>query len=228
MLRPRLTFANVIACTALFVALGGTGYAAISLPKGSVGARQLKQGSIGSSKIKDRSLRAVDLAPGLLAAGASSLAGAPGPTGPTGPTGPAGANGTNGTNGAAGPFPDVFPTGKTMRGVWGMFSPSISSVESSISFVWPLAGAPDVIRVPVGGPAPAGCSGTAASPAASPGRLCVFVGHILGDTNFAQLGYENPLTGTPGSAATVGVVLWSNGLGGGYWEMTGTWAVTAP
>jgi hypothetical protein len=37
---------NIIACIALFVALGGTGYAAFSLPSGSVGARQLKNYSI--------------------------------------------------------------------------------------------------------------------------------------------------------------------------------------
>ena len=36
-LRARLTFANVMSVAALFVALGGTGYAAIVLPANSVG-----------------------------------------------------------------------------------------------------------------------------------------------------------------------------------------------
>ena len=37
---------NAIALAALFVALGGTSYAALSLPAGSVGSRQLKNHSI--------------------------------------------------------------------------------------------------------------------------------------------------------------------------------------
>ena len=37
---------NVVAYLALFVALGGTGYAAANLPAGSVGTRQLKNHSI--------------------------------------------------------------------------------------------------------------------------------------------------------------------------------------
>jgi hypothetical protein len=36
-LRSRLTYANVIASIALFMAMGGTGYAALTLPKASVG-----------------------------------------------------------------------------------------------------------------------------------------------------------------------------------------------
>ncbi len=42
--------ANLVAYLALFVALGGTGYAALRLPAGSVGARQLKNHSIGPVK----------------------------------------------------------------------------------------------------------------------------------------------------------------------------------
>ena len=60
MLRPRLTFANIAASAALFVALGGTGYAALSLPKNSVGNLQLKAGSVNSAKVADGSLKAAD------------------------------------------------------------------------------------------------------------------------------------------------------------------------
>jgi hypothetical protein len=38
---PRLTYANVVATVALFIALGGASWAAISLPADSVGSRQL-------------------------------------------------------------------------------------------------------------------------------------------------------------------------------------------
>jgi hypothetical protein len=45
---------NIIAVIALFVALGGTSYAAFSLPAGSVGARQLKNHSITPVKFDPR------------------------------------------------------------------------------------------------------------------------------------------------------------------------------
>jgi hypothetical protein len=47
----RLTYANVIATLALFVALGGTGYAAVTLQKNSVGTKQLKNGAVTTSKL---------------------------------------------------------------------------------------------------------------------------------------------------------------------------------
>src|SRR5215475_9110879 len=43
--------ALVISLIALFVALGGTTYAATSLPTGSVGTKQLKNGAVTASKI---------------------------------------------------------------------------------------------------------------------------------------------------------------------------------
>jgi len=45
---------NAIALLALFVALGGTSYAAFSLPAGSVGARQLRNRSIDPVKLDPR------------------------------------------------------------------------------------------------------------------------------------------------------------------------------
>lgn len=46
-LRRRLTFANVTSCAALFIALGGTSYAAIS-----VGSAQIRTGAVGKSEIR--------------------------------------------------------------------------------------------------------------------------------------------------------------------------------
>ncbi len=43
---PRLTYANVVATIALFLALGGGAWAALRLPANSVGTRELKQRSI--------------------------------------------------------------------------------------------------------------------------------------------------------------------------------------
>ena len=85
--RERLTFANVASLLALFVALGGTGYAATALPANSVGNAQLKPDSVGSGKVRDGSLKAVDFKSGELPAGAR---GATGPAGAAGAAGPAG------------------------------------------------------------------------------------------------------------------------------------------
>lgn len=49
--------ANAIAYLALFVALGGTSYAAVSLPAGSVGNRQIRNRSIDPDKFNPRFIR---------------------------------------------------------------------------------------------------------------------------------------------------------------------------
>jgi hypothetical protein len=49
---------NAIALAALFVALGGTSYAALSIPAGSVGTRQLKNRAVTAAKLNPTSLAA--------------------------------------------------------------------------------------------------------------------------------------------------------------------------
>jgi hypothetical protein len=51
----------VIATLALFIALGGTSYAAIALPKNSVGARELKRGAVTGAEVRNGSLHAREL-----------------------------------------------------------------------------------------------------------------------------------------------------------------------
>jgi hypothetical protein len=89
-LRPRLTFANVVSMAALFVALGGTGYAAIVLPANSVGTPQLKKDSVTAAKVKDGTLKATDFASGQLKKGNTGARGPAGAVGPAGPIGPPG------------------------------------------------------------------------------------------------------------------------------------------
>ncbi len=60
-LRPRLTFANVTSCLALFVALGGSAYAATHLRKNSVGTKQIKSNSVTTAKIKNNAVTATKL-----------------------------------------------------------------------------------------------------------------------------------------------------------------------
>jgi hypothetical protein len=82
-----LSYANVVATIALFLVLGGGAYAATSLPKNSVGSKQLKNGSITPPK--------------LSTAAKTALKGA---TGPQGPAGAAGAPGATKVTVRSGPF----------------------------------------------------------------------------------------------------------------------------
>jgi hypothetical protein len=97
-LRRHLSFANVTSLMALVFAMGGTGYA-LTIPKNSVGSKQLRKNAVTGVKVKNRSLRASDFARGQLPSG---RAGAPGAAGGPGLTGPAGAKGERGAQGLPG------------------------------------------------------------------------------------------------------------------------------
>jgi hypothetical protein len=60
--RSRLSYANVMATIALFLALSGSSYAALK-----ISGKQIKKGTVTSKQIKDHSVRGRDLARGLLA-----------------------------------------------------------------------------------------------------------------------------------------------------------------
>jgi hypothetical protein len=85
--RFRPSPALAVSMLALAVALAGTGYAATSLPAGSVGTAQLRNGAVVATKVKAHSLVASNFAVGQLPKGP------PGPVGLAGPAGPAGAKG---------------------------------------------------------------------------------------------------------------------------------------
>ena len=125
-LRKHLTYANVMATIAVFVALGGGTYAAVTLPRNSVGTPQLKGAAVTATKVKndavtsrkirDGSLLVKDFKAGQVPAGKT---GARGEIGPTGPPGEPGAVGPAGPAGAPGPtaafvnYCCLAPTGAT-------------------------------------------------------------------------------------------------------------------
>jgi Collagen triple helix repeat (20 copies) len=80
--------AHHVALLALFLAMGGTSYAAITLPSGSVGTRQLRSQAVTLAKISFGAQHA--------------LQGAQGPQGPQGQQGPQGSQGPQGLQGPAG------------------------------------------------------------------------------------------------------------------------------
>jgi hypothetical protein len=59
--RPRLTYANVTATLALFVALSGGAYAATALPANSVGSKQLKKSAVETADIKNNAITGTKL-----------------------------------------------------------------------------------------------------------------------------------------------------------------------
>src|SRR5215217_2250603 len=95
--RTRPTFSSVVSVLALFVALGGTSYAAVKLPKNSVGSSQIKVNGVQSSDVKNGSLRGIDFRPGDLPAGQQ---GAKGEKGDPGTPGTPGQDGKDGVVGA--------------------------------------------------------------------------------------------------------------------------------
>jgi hypothetical protein len=138
--------ALVIACVALAVALGGTGYATVlQVPRNSVGVAQLRSSAVTtpklaanavtSAKVRNRSLLRADFAAGQLAAG---------PVGPAGPAGPAGPPGlsaaervevTSVTNST--PNRTAFvacPAGKRLLGGGARLNPTLPQVALQQSF----------------------------------------------------------------------------------------------
>jgi hypothetical protein len=119
--RPR--HSTVVAYLSLLVALGGTSYAALNLPKNSVGPKQLRKNAVRSSKVKNGSLLAQDFKAGQLPGG---------PAGPLGPTGPQGLQGLQGpSNGpAGGVLAGSYPTPTFETGVNGLVPIAVVLVGS--------------------------------------------------------------------------------------------------
>jgi hypothetical protein len=108
LLRRHLTYANVAATLALFLALGGAAYAATTLPRNSVGTAQLKAQAVTAAKIAKKTRKQLQGARGP--AGAQGPQGKAGKQGQKGATGAKGAQGTRGEKGdpGTGPAFEVF------------------------------------------------------------------------------------------------------------------------
>ena len=143
-----------VALLALLVAMGGTSYAAVNLPRDSVGPQQLKaravttaklgNGAVTSAKVRDGSLLAADFRRGQLPAGAQGPPGATGAAGPQGPAGIAGPAGVSGyeriqttVNVSPGDTSVVTsascPAGKTLLGGGG----AVQESKLHITFLFP-------------------------------------------------------------------------------------------
>jgi hypothetical protein len=136
-LRSRVSYANVTASLALFVALGGTAAAAVTLPRDSVGSTQIRtnavraseiaKDAVGSSEIEDNDIRLADISAGARrslqgAQGPAGPRGRPGETGPQGPAGPTAAAVGDAFDPPAGPDETMF------RGETSLITPSAGDV----------------------------------------------------------------------------------------------------
>jgi hypothetical protein len=90
----RLTYANVTATLALFIALGGTSYAVATLPRNSVGPAQLRENAVRGGEIRRQAVKSSDIGDravrlrDISKSARESLQGQVGPAGPQGPAGP--------------------------------------------------------------------------------------------------------------------------------------------
>lgn len=130
-------------------------------------------------------------------------------------------NATNATTAAAATgLPGPLASGQTEHGVYAVAGTKTGATDfvadGAVSFAIPLASAPTFHYVPSG--TTTQCPGSFANPTAAAGQLCFYADFKTGATGFDT----DTLT-------RFGVGFFPTGVAtGGNYEMSGTWAVTAP
>ena len=204
---------NTIALLALFLALGGTSFAAATLINGS----QIKPHTIAKNRLTNKAIKQLR--------GNRGPRGLQGVQGARGPTGAQGIQGIQGIQGPPGPFPATLPAGATIKGAFAMSieaSGAGQAMSDNISWSYPLSAVPTVHVINSGSPVPAGCSGTRTNPGANSGHLCIFVSGQFNDTGVFTLNPDTQLAG----AGLTGAWVFANSTAAGLEETSGTWAVT--
>ena len=100
----------IVALLALFVALGGSSYAAIK-----VGSRQIADNSVRSKDIRNNDIRSADVRNGTLLA--KDFRRGQLPSGQPGPQGPAGPKGDQGSTGVLGVYRSTLPISLAASGI---------------------------------------------------------------------------------------------------------------
>jgi hypothetical protein len=157
----RLNYANVVATLALFAALGGSSYAAISVTgaqvrDGSLSGRDVRNATLTGKDVRDRSLRERDFRSGELPVGPAGPQGVQGPKGDAGAPGSQGPKGDKGDPGttslrivttkvALAPGQTAFPNAECAPGekaTGGGVDPGTEDVHILLSTVESVVGAP--------------------------------------------------------------------------------------
>jgi len=217
--------AFVISVIALFVALGGTSYAAVHLPSNSVGTKQLKKNAVTSAKIKNKAVTAAKInVTGLTVPNALHATSAGSAT-----TAASATQATSATSATTADAPGTLASGHTEYGTVGSQPPKSAfgagqEIGDNAELPFPAPVALDNAHVQlVGADAiPSQCPGTAASPSAAPGYVCIYPYSESNDTlnagfiwssNTDKYGFQMSW-----SAVTAGVKAW----------VFANWAYTAP
>jgi hypothetical protein len=215
----------LVALVGLFVALGGSSYAALQLPRGSVGTKQLKNNAVTSRKVKNNSLLVRDFR-------ASQRALLRGPQGERGELGERGERGLQGVQGVQGPpgtsvFASTIPAGTTVIGNWyaaptdgaatvGFYEATFpTNAPAAISAANSNMGAGTANAVD----ADAACAGSATAPTAPAGKMCWYVGFQVGLS--ALQGFASAGSQVAGAAVQVTAAVANS-------YARGAWAYTAP
>jgi len=256
-LRNRFGIPGVISVIALVFAMFGGAYAASNSGDGGASAsakrhHKKKQGGLNAKQKK----QVKSIAKSYQGSGPAGAAGPQGPAGANGSDGAkgdAGAQGKGGPQGEPGPegapwtAGGTLPSGETETGAWSFGPPqnAFSLPRLLVSIPIPLAaplGEGEVHYINAAGKevvlnfefeAPEEvtdehCHGSAASPSADPGHLCIYEGEALSGATFlgGNISIKDPTDGSVGAAVS-----------GAYFEFitantsahgAGTWAVTAP
>lgn len=210
---------NAVAYIALFAALGGSSYAAVALPAGSVGTKQLRKGAVTLPKIGASARKALRGARGPQ--GAQGIQGIQGSQGPQGIQGVQGQKGDPGTSALS-----SLPVGQTETGAFSAYGSAYqagSSLVGATTFPVPLAAALNASHVVyVTGSSAANCPGPGQ---AASGYLCLYQ-YVTNAASSPQIIDPTSPTAAAG-ASRAGFLVAVNSVGAnpgaGVW---GTWAVT--
>lgn len=236
--RHRPSPALVVSIIALVVALGGTSYAAFSLPRNSVGTRQLKRGAVTTQKLRNGAVTGAKIQLGSLgtvpsaakantagyATSAATAADAGHAT--TADTATSAGHATNadqlgGVNASA---YQTLASGKTLTGSWGVGGGTSDWMGDSVQFRLPLAAPPTGSDyIPNAAAYTSSCPGPGR---AAPGHLCVYRDEGSGTSTFSAIYNDEGGTSNAGAGETGFLIYFSGGSTLAY--VSGDWAVTAP
>jgi hypothetical protein len=222
-MRRRLSYANVTATLALVFAMSGGALAANHYLINST--KQINPKVLTKLKGNTGKTGATG------AAGATGATGAAGPQGLKGEAGSKGETGSKGGQGEPGPFVSDVPSGNTITGSYGFETPATGTqfVGTNVSYPFPIAKLPtESVFVGIGKTEPTHCpGGTAESPKAAAGYLCVYRGYEL-DLGAGAPEITNHSGFRNGKGDNYGFLVEDTSSATGTAIDEGTWAYTAP
>jgi hypothetical protein len=211
--RLRLTYANVISTLSLFLVLGGGAYAASTLPKHSVGTKQLQAAAVTPAKLSSAAKATLT--------GPTGAAGAKGAQGERGERGEKGQQGEHGLNGERGP---VGPTEGFVAGNPPGGAAELDLVTESISLSQPgrlfVTGSGKFgFTCPVG----AVETGLYVDGVGLPGSIAVFASGV--ETQLTMVGMTSGTIAAGPHQIVIGARCTSGTIGGGGVSRTGLDAI---